>query len=43
VELVEELGRIHGIKTLAITTNGIVLPRKLPKLIQAGLNAVNIR
>eukprot|EP01127_Copromyxa_protea_P019238 TRINITY_DN6195_c0_g1_i2.p1 TRINITY_DN6195_c0_g1~~TRINITY_DN6195_c0_g1_i2.p1 ORF type:complete len:381 (+),score=38.52 TRINITY_DN6195_c0_g1_i2:32-1174(+) len=42
VELIQELGNIPQIKILALTTNGIVLPRKLPKLVHAGLNAVNI-
>lgn len=38
----EELGRIEGLKTLAMTTNGITLSRKLPQLKDAGLNLLNI-
>ncbi|XP_077997873.1 molybdenum cofactor biosynthesis protein 1-like [Glandiceps talaboti] len=41
IEIVEELGKL-GLDTLALTTNGIVLPRKLPKLKAAGLNLLNI-
>lgn len=36
------MGRIHGLKTLAMTTNGITLARKLPRLKDAGLNLLNI-
>jgi len=42
VELVKELGQIPGLKTVAMTTNGIVLARKLPKLHEYGLNLLNI-
>ncbi|CAH3152829.1 unnamed protein product [Pocillopora meandrina] len=42
VELCEELGRIEGLETLAMTTNGITLARKLPQLKNAGLNLLNI-
>lgn len=38
----EELGRIEGLETLAMTTNGITLARKLPLLRDAGLNLLNI-
>ena len=38
----EELGRIEGLETLAMTTNGITLARKLPQLRDAGLNLLNI-
>lgn len=38
----EELGRIEGLDTLAMTTNGITLSRKLPRLRDAGLNLLNI-
>ncbi|OVA13061.1 Elongator protein 3/MiaB/NifB [Macleaya cordata] len=37
-----QLSNLKGLKTLAITTNGITLARKLPKLKECGLNAVNI-
>jgi cyclic pyranopterin phosphate synthase len=36
------LSNLKGLKTLAITTNGITLARKLPKLKQCGLTALNI-
>ena len=42
VWLVEKLGKIPGIEKLAITTNGILLAEKLPELVKAGLNEVNI-
>lgn len=38
----EELGRIEGLETLAMTTNGVTLARKLPRLRDAGLNLLNI-
>lgn len=38
----EELGSIEGLETLAMTTNGITLARKLPLLRDAGLNLLNI-
>jgi len=41
-EIAEKLGAIPGLKTLAITTNGILLPRKLPALHKAGVNLLNI-
>ncbi|NXW88962.1 MOCS1 protein, partial [Alopecoenas beccarii] len=34
--------KIEGLKTIAVTTNGINLARLLPQLKEAGLNAVNI-
>jgi molybdenum cofactor biosynthesis enzyme MoaA len=40
--ITQELGAIPGLKTLAMTTNGILLPRKLPALHKAGLNLLNI-
>lgn len=36
------LSSLKGLKTLAITTNGIILKKKLPKLKECGLNALNI-
>jgi len=33
VELTEALGKIPQIKTIAMTTNGLVLERKLPRLV----------
>lgn len=42
VDIVRALGRIPGLATLAMTTNGIALARALPDLRAAGLNAINI-
>jgi len=41
-EIVSEIGALPKLKTLAMTTNGIVLARKLPVLRKAGLNQLNI-
>ena len=41
-ELVERLGGIEGLETLAITTNGLLLPKKLSALHAAGVNLFNI-
>lgn len=37
-----ELSSLKGLKTLSMTTNGIVLARKLPKLKECGLDSLNI-
>ncbi|XP_057457749.1 GTP 3',8-cyclase, mitochondrial isoform X2 [Lotus japonicus] len=37
-----ELSNLKGLKTLSMTTNGIVLARKLPKLKECGLTSLNI-
>ena len=37
-----QLSNLKGLKTLAITTNGITLAKKLPKLKECGLTSVNI-
>jgi cyclic pyranopterin phosphate synthase len=42
IELTEALGQIKSIKTIAMTTNGLVLEKKLPRLVSAGLNMLNI-
>lgn len=42
VPLAKELGALPGLRTLAITSNGLVLGRSLQALHSAGLNAVNI-
>ncbi|KAF8423416.1 hypothetical protein EV426DRAFT_534414 [Tirmania nivea] len=44
IELVTELGKLKskGLKELAITSNGIVLAKKLEKMVQGGLTAVNL-
>ncbi|KAF1418945.1 Molybdenum cofactor biosynthesis protein 1, partial [Spheniscus mendiculus] len=34
--------KLEGLKTIAVTTNGVNLARLLPRLKEAGLNAVNI-
>ncbi|NXB89515.1 MOCS1 protein, partial [Vidua chalybeata] len=34
--------KLEGLKTIAVTTNGINLTRVLPQLKEAGLNAINI-
>lgn len=41
-EICLQLSNLKGLKTLAMTTNGITLARKLPKLKECGLNLVNI-
>uniref|UniRef100_M1CTU7 Molybdenum cofactor biosynthesis protein 1 n=2 Tax=Solanum tuberosum TaxID=4113 RepID=M1CTU7_SOLTU len=41
-ELCLQLSNLKGLKTLAMTTNGITLGKKLPKLKDSGLNLVNI-
>src|SRR4051812_10467613 len=44
VELVSHLGalRDRGLKTIAMTSNGIALKRKLPSLFASGLNLLNV-
>ncbi|KAM6367943.1 molybdenum cofactor biosynthesis protein 1 isoform 3-T3 [Alca torda] len=42
VDIVGQLYKIEGLKTIAVTTNGINLARLLPRLKEAGLNAINI-
>eukprot|EP01026_Neomeris_dumetosa_P029769 TRINITY_DN24023_c0_g2_i4.p2 TRINITY_DN24023_c0_g2~~TRINITY_DN24023_c0_g2_i4.p2 ORF type:complete len:463 (-),score=36.61 TRINITY_DN24023_c0_g2_i4:422-1777(-) len=42
VEICQELKSIQGLKFLAMTTNGLVLAKKLPDLRQAGLDGINI-
>uniref|UniRef100_A0A8C5K3C5 Molybdenum cofactor biosynthesis protein 1 n=1 Tax=Jaculus jaculus TaxID=51337 RepID=A0A8C5K3C5_JACJA len=42
VDIVAQLHRLEGLRTIGITTNGINLARLLPKLQQAGLSAINI-
>ncbi|NXK30873.1 MOCS1 protein, partial [Piprites chloris] len=34
--------KLEGLKTIAVTTNGINLSRLLPRLKEAGLNGINI-
>lgn len=42
LEVVERLGRLPGLRDLAMTTNGILLPRLAAQLARAGLRRVNI-
>lgn len=42
VDIIREVNKIDGIKKIAMTTNGIVLSRKLNDLKEAGLNQINI-
>ncbi|NWH56020.1 MOCS1 protein, partial [Geococcyx californianus] len=42
IDIVGQLYKLEGLKTIAITTNGINLTRLLPRLKEAGLNAINI-
>lgn len=42
VEIVREIGKIKGINAIAMTTNGILLPRKIKDLKEAGLTHLNI-
>lgn len=41
-EICSRLSELEGLKTLAITTNGIVLAARLPRLKRCGLTALNI-
>ena len=43
VDIVARLKRLPGLDTVAMTTNGLTLSRKLPALLDAGLDAINIR
>ena len=42
VQTVSALAQLPGITTLAMTTNGVLLPALLPRLLAAGLTHVNI-
>ncbi|CAH1790944.1 unnamed protein product [Owenia fusiformis] len=44
IELIGELNALksHGLESIAMTTNGITLSKKLPQLVSAGLNQLNI-
>lgn len=41
-EICSRLSKLTGLKSLAMTTNGIVLANKLPRLKECGLNFLNI-
>ncbi|XP_014848224.1 PREDICTED: molybdenum cofactor biosynthesis protein 1 isoform X1 [Poecilia mexicana] len=42
LDIIAELKKLVGLKTVAVTTNGINLSRLLPKLKDAGLDLINI-
>lgn len=42
IEITQQLSTLPGVRSLAITTNGVTLSKSLPRLIDAGLNSVNI-
>jgi cyclic pyranopterin phosphate synthase len=42
LEIVERVGRLPGLRDLALTTNGILLPRMARRLADAGLRRVNV-
>lgn len=41
-ELISRLARIDGVQDIALTTNGLLLPRLAPALREAGLNRVTV-
>lgn len=41
-KLISGIHQISGIREVTMTTNGVLIPKLLPKLLEAGLNAVNI-
>lgn len=42
LEIMERLNHIEGLKEICITSNGIALNRKLPKLANSGLTSLNL-
>ncbi|KAM8737261.1 molybdenum cofactor biosynthesis protein 1 isoform 2-T2 [Acanthopagrus schlegelii] len=42
LDIISELRKLEGLKTIALTTNGMNLARLLPKLKDAGLDLINI-
>jgi len=42
MEIIERVGRVAGLQDIAMTTNGILLPRLAKRLVAAGLKRVNI-
>uniref|UniRef100_A0A8D2KR34 Molybdenum cofactor biosynthesis protein 1 n=1 Tax=Varanus komodoensis TaxID=61221 RepID=A0A8D2KR34_VARKO len=42
VDIIAQLSKLEGLQSIAVTTNGINLARLLPRLKEAGLNAINI-
>ncbi|XP_013141655.1 PREDICTED: cyclic pyranopterin monophosphate synthase, mitochondrial isoform X2 [Papilio polytes] len=41
-EIIEQLCNVPGIRSVAMTTNGLVLTRRLPAYQRAGLSAINV-
>lgn len=41
-DIAAAIGRLPGLETLAMTTNGLLLPKKLGALQQAGVNLLNV-
>ncbi len=41
-KLLQKLGKIEGLKTFAITTNGLLVPKKMKAMHEAGINLMNI-
>lgn len=41
-ELAERIGRINGLRSFALTTNGMLLSKKIDRLKAAGINQINI-
>ncbi|XP_007436286.2 molybdenum cofactor biosynthesis protein 1-like, partial [Python bivittatus] len=42
VDIIAQMRKLEGLKTISVTTNGINLARLLPRLKEAGLDAINI-
>ncbi|KAM3930685.1 molybdenum cofactor biosynthesis protein 1 isoform 2-T2 [Leptodactylus fuscus] len=42
VDIIAQLRKLEGLKTIALTTNGINLARLLPKLQEAGVDVLNV-
>ncbi|XP_029900328.1 molybdenum cofactor biosynthesis protein 1 isoform X2 [Myripristis murdjan] len=42
LDIIAELRKLEGLKTIAVTTNGMNLARLLPKLKESGLDLINI-
>ena len=42
VDIIKEVGRIDGLKKIAMTTNGILLARRIKELKEYGLNQLNV-
>lgn len=42
IDICKQLAAIPGVQSLGITTNGLLLSRRLPRLLDAGVSALNI-